>query len=92
MDHVSQQRPSDGLRPMMSTRFLLRKDPAAFYWLGTRNEQKGCTALLHNAHFHFDESVMQTGHGAFLALAVNSESGAASRSDQRTVLHIGQSS
>ena len=51
--------------------YYAKEFPAAFYWLGTRSEQKNCTALLHNAHFNFDEDAMQTGMELFCALASN---------------------
>mgnify|MGYP002519510096 CR=1 FL=1 len=75
MDHVVGKGHQIELpHPMMGAEdfsYYAKEFPAAFYWLGTRNEQKGCTALLHNAHFNFDESVMQTGMELFCALAVN---------------------
>ena len=75
MDHVvGKDHQIELPHPMMGAEdfsYYAKEFPAAFYWLGTRNEQKGCTALLHNAHFNFDESVMQTGMELFCALAVN---------------------
>lgn len=75
MDHVvGKDHQIELPHPMMGAEdfsYYAKEFPAAFYWLSTRNEQKGCTALLHNAHFNFDESVMQTGMELFCALAVN---------------------
>ena len=75
MDHVvGKDHQIELPHPMMGAEdfsYYAKEFPAAFYWLGTRNEQKGCTALLHNAHFNFDESVMQTGMELFCALAAN---------------------
>lgn len=75
MDHVvGKDHQIELPHPMMGAEdfsYYAKEFPAAFYWLGTRNEQKGCTALLHNAHFNLDESVMQTGMELFCALAVN---------------------
>ena len=62
MDHVvGKDHQIELPHPMMGAEdfsYYAKEFPAAFYWLGTRNEQKGCTALLHNAHFNFDESVI----------------------------------
>ena len=59
MDHVvGKDHQIELPHPMMGAEdfsYYAMEFPAAFYWLGTRNEQKGCTALLHNAHFNFDE-------------------------------------
>ena len=75
MDHVvGKDHQIELPHPMMGAEdfsYYAKEFPAAFYWLGTRNEQKGCTALLHNAHFNFDESAMQTGMELSCALAVN---------------------
>lgn len=39
-----------------------------FFFLGTRNEEKGLTAPLHNPEFNFDESVLLLGVEMFLKL------------------------
>ncbi|MDS0256880.1 amidohydrolase [Thermoplasmatales archaeon AK] len=40
---------------------FLQKVPGCFYYLGTYNEKKGCTAPNHSSRFKVDESVLKTG-------------------------------
>lgn len=44
--------------------------PACFYRLGTRNEEKGITASVHNPKFDIDESAIEVGIGLMAWLAV----------------------
>lgn len=41
--------------------FFAEKIPAAFMWLGGRNEEKGYIKGMHSPYFDFDEEAMQTG-------------------------------
>ncbi|MBI9034377.1 MAG: amidohydrolase [Bacteroidales bacterium] len=43
--------------------------PSTFYRLGTRNEEKGITANLHNANFDIEEKSLETGMGFMAWLA-----------------------
>lgn len=50
--------------------FFAQKIPAAFIWLGARNEEKGFVNLMHNPKFDFDEDVLPTGIKMFLKFAL----------------------
>lgn len=41
--------------------YYLQKIPGAFYWLGCRNEEKGCIYPLHHSCFNLDEAVLPLG-------------------------------
>ena len=49
--------------------FFLRKTPGTYYFLGTRNEKKGCTSPNHSARFKVDEDVMKYGSASLALLA-----------------------
>lgn len=40
---------------------FLRKKPGTFFWLGTRNEEKGCTEPAHASRFAIDEDALPLG-------------------------------
>ena len=41
--------------------FFSEVKPAAFVWIGARNEEKGFTHLMHNPKFDIDEEALKTG-------------------------------
>ncbi|MFA9422771.1 MAG: M20 family metallopeptidase [Sedimentibacter sp.] len=41
--------------------YFAQKIPAAFIWIGAKNEQKGFVNLMHNPKFDFDENVLPIG-------------------------------
>ena len=49
--------------------FFLRKAPGAYYFLGTRNEKKGCVSPNHSSRFRVDEDVMKYGSASLALLA-----------------------
>jgi metal-dependent amidase/aminoacylase/carboxypeptidase family protein len=49
--------------------FFLRKAPGAYYFLGTRNESKGCVSPNHSSRFKVDEDVMKYGADSLALLA-----------------------
>jgi hippurate hydrolase len=48
--------------------FYQKEVPGVFFLLGTKNEAKGYTYLLHNDRFNFDSSVLHTGVQLYLKL------------------------
>ena len=42
--------------------FFSEVKPAAFVWIGARNEEKGFTHMMHNPKFDIDEEALKTGH------------------------------
>jgi metal-dependent amidase/aminoacylase/carboxypeptidase family protein len=44
--------------------------PACFYRLGTRNEEKGITSMLHTPTFDIEEHALQVGAGLMAYLAI----------------------
>ena len=48
--------------------YYQKEVPGVFFLLGTKNEAKGYTYLLHNDRFNFDPSVLQTGVDLYLSL------------------------
>ncbi len=49
--------------------FYQQEVPGFFFFLGTRNEEQGLIAPLHNSKFDFNEEVLGVGVDAFLAIA-----------------------
>ncbi len=49
--------------------FFLRKTPGTYYFLGTRNEEKGCVSPNHSSKFRVDEGVMKYGSASLALLA-----------------------
>ena len=49
---------------------FLQKAPGAFYFIGTRNEKKGCTAPNHSSKFKVDEDVLKYGALSLASLAL----------------------
>jgi hippurate hydrolase len=49
--------------------FYMQEVPGFFFHLGTRNEETGLTAPLHNNKFNFNEEVLGVGVNAFLSIA-----------------------
>jgi len=49
---------------------FLQKAPGTFYYLGTRNEQKGCTYPNHSSKFKVDEDVLKYGALSLAKLAL----------------------
>lgn len=47
----------------------LRKIPGTYYFLGTRNEEKGCTSPNHSSRFKIDEDVLRYGSASLALLA-----------------------
>lgn len=41
--------------------YFAQKIPAAFIWVGARNEEKGMVNMMHNPRFNFDEDVLPIG-------------------------------
>jgi metal-dependent amidase/aminoacylase/carboxypeptidase family protein len=51
--------------------WYMTKKPGAIFRFGTRNEEKGCTALGHHSDFRIDEDGMRAGVEAFVAFALH---------------------
>ncbi len=51
--------------------FYQQHYPALFFFLGTRNEEKGLIHPLHHGRFNFDEQVLATGVQAFLNILIH---------------------
>lgn len=49
---------------------FLQKAPGVFYFLGTRNEEKGCVYSNHSSKFKVDEDVLKYGSVSFAKLAL----------------------
>jgi carboxypeptidase Ss1 len=49
--------------------FFLQKVPGVYYFLGTRNEKKGCVNPNHSSRFKVDEDVMKFGSASLALLA-----------------------
>lgn len=49
---------------------FLQKAPGTFYYLGTRNEQKGCVYPNHSSKFKVDEDVLKLGAASLAKLAL----------------------
>jgi len=49
--------------------FFLRKAPGTYYFLGTRDESKGCVSPNHSSRFKVDEDVMKYGADSLALLA-----------------------
>ena len=49
--------------------FFLRKVPGAYFFLGTRNEKKGCISPNHSSKFKVDEDVMKYGSASLALVA-----------------------
>lgn len=49
--------------------FFLRKTPGTYYFLGTRNEEKGCVSPNHSSKFRIDEDVLKYGSASLALLA-----------------------
>ena len=49
--------------------FFLKKVPGTYYFLGTRNETKGCVSPNHSSRFKVDEDVMKYGSASLALLA-----------------------
>jgi len=49
--------------------YFLRKAPGTYYFLGTRNEIKGCVSPNHSSRFKVDEDVMKYGSSSLALLA-----------------------
>ena len=49
--------------------FFLRKAPGTYYFLGTRNEKKGCVSPNHSSRFKVDEDVMKYGSASLALIA-----------------------
>lgn len=50
--------------------YVARRFPAAFLWLGARNEEKGFVHLMHNPGFDFDEDALLVGAKLHCAFAL----------------------
>ena len=49
---------------------FLKKAPGTFYFIGTRNRKKGCTAPNHSSKFKVDEDVLKYGALSLAGLAL----------------------
>jgi len=49
--------------------FFLRRAPGTYYFLGTRNESKGCVSPNHSSRFKVDEDVMKFGADSLALVA-----------------------
>ena len=49
--------------------FFLREVPGTYYFLGTRNEKKGCVSPNHSSRFKVDEDVMKYGSASLALVA-----------------------
>ena len=49
--------------------FFLKKTPGTYYFLGTRNEEKGCVSPNHSSKFKVDEDVLKYGVASLALLA-----------------------
>lgn len=50
--------------------YFAQKIPAAFIWIGARNEKKGFVNLMHNPKFDFDEDALTIGVKMFCSFAL----------------------
>lgn len=50
--------------------YFVQKIPAAFIWIGARNEKKGFVNIMHNPKFDFDEEVLPIGVKMFCSFAM----------------------
>lgn len=51
--------------------FYQQKYPGIFFFLGTRNEEKGLIHSLHHGRFNFDEQILAAGVQAFLNILIH---------------------
>ena len=51
--------------------FFLREAPGTYYFLGTRNDKKGCTHPNHSSRFRLDEDILKYGSASLALLAFN---------------------
>lgn len=51
--------------------YFLERVPGAFFWLGTRNEQKGIVNPHHSPYFDIDEDVLPIGVELLVNIAIN---------------------
>ena len=49
--------------------FFLQKTPGTYYFLGTRNEKKGCVSPNHSSRFKIDEDVLKYGSASLASIA-----------------------
>jgi carboxypeptidase Ss1 len=49
--------------------FFLKRVPGTYYFLGTRNEEKGCVSPNHSSRFRIDEDVLKYGSASLALLA-----------------------
>ena len=49
---------------------FLQKAPGTFYYIGTKNERKGCTYPNHSSIFKVDEDVLKFGAVSLASLAL----------------------
>lgn len=65
--------------------FFLREVPGTYYFLGTRNDQKGCVYPNHSSKFRLDEDILKYGSASLALLAFNftRRKGPASRARRR---------
>jgi carboxypeptidase Ss1 len=56
--------------------FFLQKTPGTYYFLGTRNEEKGCVSPNHSSRFKVDEDVMKYGSASLAQVAYEFARGA----------------
>ncbi len=57
--------------------YYTREKPAAFFFLGTRNAQKGFTAMTHNSDFDVDEEALAWAARTFVSFALANSQGIA---------------
>jgi amidohydrolase len=50
--------------------YYLEEVPGAFFFVGTRNEEKGLTGKLHNSYFNIDEDILHKTSALFAELAL----------------------
>ncbi len=48
--------------------FYQERVPGVFYFIGTKNVEKGYTAALHNSRFNFDEEALQIGLNSYITV------------------------
>lgn len=53
--------------------YFAQKIPAAFIWIGARNEDKGYVHMMHNPKFDFDEDALPIGVELFVRFALQSQ-------------------
>lgn len=51
--------------------FFAKLKPSCFFKLGTRNEKKGCTQILHSTDFMIDEDALEIGCKAFVQFVLD---------------------